>query len=517
MIKPVVKKLGYILNIFILSLIFITSYSISNDSLDSSKPELSKVNQKKAIDKLRNDINNIISDKGLSKTKVAIAVYSVDEQKYYYQKNIDDPFTPASTTKVFTNFSALYTMGADYQIRTSVYTDGDIENGILKGNLYIYGRGDALLTIADIDALSSKISAKGIKQVEGNIYADASYFDDKKMRIEYSSDKDVVEALPPITALCIEKNLATIIVSAGSNANEGIKVTVLPKSESLSFINNVRFSGGKQKNDGKKQKSGSRRRIISIGNSISKDGKQKFIISGELSANQNYSYKYFISNPPLACAGALKSSLICRGISVKGGISEGKMESISKSRHLITECYRPITEQISVANKESDNFLAEMMFKMIGAYGGDHNENGKKARAIERMIFDGNRVNFSNCILNDGSGLSRRNLITARSLVSLFVKAQYLPFGDDFYATLPIAGVDGTLHKRMKHTLAESNLVAKTGTLRNVSALTGYVTTRDGELLAFAFVFNGPYVYDYKRTEDKLGVLLASFSYSLSE
>ncbi|MBI3259390.1 MAG: D-alanyl-D-alanine carboxypeptidase, partial [Ignavibacteriae bacterium] len=147
------------------------------------------------------------------------------------------------------------------------------------------------------------------------------------------------------------------------------------------------------------------------------------------------------------------------------------------------------------------------------AAGGQTQTAKKSVETITRAL-EKEGISTEGLCMNDGSGLCRRNLFSANTEVGLLSKATDLPFFLEFQASFALAGVDGTLKKRMKGTPAERNLHAKTGTLRNASALAGYVNTRDNERLTFAFIFNGGSVGIYKQTENELGACLADFSMS---
>jgi PBP4 family serine-type D-alanyl-D-alanine carboxypeptidase len=508
-----------------LSLILLAEVNSSRQEI-----EIKRNLKNEKIFNIKQEIDKIILTSGLKDTKYGIAVYSIDEKEYYYQRNIDALLTPASNTKLFTTFSALYTLGDEYDIITTIYSDGKIIEGVLKGNLYIYGRGDGLMSVNDIEILATKMSNLGIRKIDGNIYADDSYFESTTKRQEYSNDMDEVEPLPPVTSLTIERNTATIIAKGVSS---GVEVFSIPRSESFIFENNVRLAYNEniklkdynkrdnyvyQDNQNRlgdappvpKKKN---RTSIKINSVKMKDCKQKFVISGYLKLGQIYAYKYFIDCPALAVAGALKYALINKGIEVKGAI-DTKHNTNKAKYNVIAEFRRPLMELINICNKESDNFLAENIFKIVGAYAGDNINTSNKSRAVKRLIYDSLGIDFKNCQINDGSGLSRRNLVTTRALIATLIKSQYLPFADKFYNSLAVAGTDGTLYKRMIGTAAEKNVVAKTGTLRNVSSLAGYVYTRDEELLAFSMIFNGPYVYNYKALENKIAIFLANLNLS---
>ncbi len=528
------------------------------------KIKLSDEDSLKAINKLKSDIDNVLSVGLLKRTNYGVAVYSISNKKYYYSKNKDKLLTPASTTKLFTTFNALNTMGPDYRIETGVFTDGTIKDSILNGNLFLVGKGDALMTITDIEYLADAIYEKGIRKINGNIYADGTFYDTMTQRVSYSGDKDIVEPLQPITALCLNKNTATVLVHSGSTPGKLLSAQVIPSSDAFVIQNNAFVAGSKKvtktqnvktinqnskkkviKNNVQKKKQAkpkkksknssynyqfseqrwgdvppapsavSRRKPrITFGTKLDSSGIQKFIINGTLPAGKSYSYKFYIQNPNLVVAGSLKDRLESGGIKINGKTGINTIQTVKNKITQIAVMNRPLMDLVYLTNKNSDNYLAETIFKMTGAYAGNHSNNGKSSQEKLQEALRKYNVPCSKCSLNDGSGLSRRNVVTVDGILHLFIESQKLNFGDELDSSLSIAGIDGTLVNRMKNTSAENNLRGKTGTLRNTSALSGFVQTQDCELLSFSFVFNGPSVGSYKQIENKLGEILANFKYS---
>jgi D-alanyl-D-alanine carboxypeptidase/D-alanyl-D-alanine-endopeptidase (penicillin-binding protein 4) len=217
-----------------------------------------------------------------------------------------------------------------------------------------------------------------------------------------------------------------------------------------------------------------------------------------------------MARPAFATAGVFAERLRAGGIIVDGGIDERRTP---QSARLIAQFRRPFVDFASIVNKRSDNYLAEHVFKMVGAACGDHTNTAARAKRAMVETLDSLRVQRNGCWFNDGSGLSRRNVVSAATEVELLRQIHRQPWGREYRSTLAVGAYDGTIRGRMHGTPAANNVTAKTGTLRNVSALAGYVTTRDGELLAFAFISNGPYVGSYKGAENLAAVALASFSY----
>ncbi|MDX9791539.1 MAG: D-alanyl-D-alanine carboxypeptidase/D-alanyl-D-alanine-endopeptidase [Candidatus Kapabacteria bacterium] len=493
---------------------------------------------------LTKSIDNVLvkHSKYLNKTNYGIAVYSINQDKWYYRNKSKSLLTPASTTKLFTTYCILRQTETNPYVSTAVYHDGSISlDGVLTGNLYIRGGGDAMFSTSDLEELADKVKKAGIKKIKGKIIADGTFYDEKTERIVYSGDRDVVQATPPITSLNIDRNTATIIVSAGKGA-QAPSVYVTPSSDSYTIINNAKIRNTAGKSSKRRKGRGSYRIDDEIINDISpneefrygdfalaaagqrskirittkllSDGKQQFVVSGTINSNSTYTYRHLILNPPLTIAGAFKSRLKAGGITVNEDIdvlSREKGDSLVNIYKFVCDFKRPLNDIINIVNKESDNYLAEILFKMIGANSGAYHDNAPASRKIIDSIINVDGIECDECKLNDGSGLSRRNLTSVEALVGLLVSAGKFSFYETYKNSMSLASVDGTLKKRFKSTAAESNLRGKTGTLRNVSALAGYVDTMDGEELAFAFVFNGPNIGVYKQIENELGQILSEY------
>lgn len=248
---------------------------------------------------------------------------------------------------------------------------------------------------------------------------------------------------------------------------------------------------------------------VALGNGD--NGKQIITVTGNLPAGRTVSYRYQMRNPPLVIAGMIYDRLRSHGITITGVPASGVTPARNK---VMAEAGRPLQEILQMVMKNSNNFLAEYVFKMIGGAAGGQQETAQKTveKIQHRMTL--HRIPFGRCIINDGSGLSRANCLSASALTGILTAAYSdQKIFDPFYQSMSIAGVDGTLRKRMKGTYAAGNVHGKTGTLRNVSALAGYVTTRDGEQLCFSMLMNGGNHGAYRALQDKIAARLASFSY----
>lgn len=564
--------------------------ALSGSADSARKSIVTGADSTRALEKLTADLQKLVSlPDELRAGRVGISVRSITRNRDLYQLNADTPLTPASTTKVVTAYTALCDLGGDYVIRTIVgAANRPTRDGVLVGDVYVKGYGDPFFTASDVDLLVDRFMTSGIKRIEGNVVGDGTYFDEKTRRVEYSGDADQVMPLPPITALTINGNTFTLLVSAPSSAGLPLNIQTVPRSSGLEIISDAVSVGAVKKASPARKSTRKKRSTLIIPDrpgiasddeprygdepmpasfladamdrrkrpavtkritptarkraaapksskdrtkkaesvpalktvarglkvtvSVGPAGRQVINVSGTLQAGKRASYHYEMKSPATVIAGMFYDRLVGRGVAITGRTIAAA--SPSKIRTL-AQVQRPLMEILSLVMKNSNNYLAEYVFKMIGAHSGARSETARASvqRIGQRMSASG--VVFDRCIVNDGSGLSRSNVLSATSLAGILSAAHRdRKVFQPLYAAMSVAGVDGTLRKRLKGTLAEGNVHGKTGTLRNASALTGYVTTRDGELFAFAMLMNGGNHGSYRSVQDKVAQRLAEFTYS---
>ena len=220
----------------------------------------------------------------------------------------------------------------------------------------------------------------------------------------------------------------------------------------------------------------------------------------------------------IACGHLLKTILMQKGINIGGQVTTGKVPSDARSiaKHLSP----PLADIIKLMNKPSDNWIAEMLFKAIGAEVKGEPGTWKKGRETVDEFLGEIMKELPAHRFVDGSGLSRYNLLNAELLTKLLIYMYHnFELMPEYMASLPIAGVDGTLKNRMQGMYAEKVLRAKTGTLSGVSALSGYTKTADGEVFAFGILISH-YVGSAttaRGIQDKIGDFITQFSRHLAE
>lgn len=468
-----------------------------------------------SVAELSQKIDKVLSHKHLSTTKFAVAIYSERANQYIYKKNIDQPLVPASNSKLVTTYTLLKNFGKDYTLNTDIYTDADSLSSVLDGNVYLFGKGDGLLSISDLEDLADQLYRQGIREIKGSVYADPSFFDSETERIQYSSDKDLVEATAPITSISLDRNIATILVKANSNIGNKVSVQVIPKSPAFNVVVNAKIvgkSGGKGK--GKKKQAARNVNSIKVTTKANADGTQTFFVNGNLTKSLSTSYTHYIKNAPLVAAGSLKERIKALGIKINGNFSSREMSHLENQFLKIATVKRDVFKVIDIVNKESNNWLAETLFKALGSLS---NKDARNVRAAQELIdntMKTNQIPFEDCVINDGSGLARQTKVSAKTFIQLLLDANKSPFSEKFFNSLAIAGVDGTIKKRFSGSAVSHRVAAKTGTHRNVSSLSGRMQMIRGDYLFFSFIFNGPNVGFYKGIENSLLELLTDFEKS---
>lgn len=442
--------------------------------------------------KIQELINNLPA-----RTDYALLIYNPDNSDTIFSKNISKPLIPASNVKIFTAAAAYHYLGPDYRIRTRISCDNfDPADSVVHGNLYIRGGGNGLFSSSDLDSLVNEIIANGINKIEGNIVGDDTFFDSLYSRKDWIVEERSNLSLPPVSALTLNRNEIFVTVESGKKDGEELKVTTDPKSSFIKITNSAKTTKFRAK--------------PRISGRIS-DNKFVLRVSGGMwIKSRARRYSVFIESPPLFAAMYVYDKLRKAGIKITGEPVKGITPDSSEN---IAEHGLPMFQLISRMNKKSDNFLAECLFKIIGAeFIGKKGNSFYSSQAINKMLADYDMSDSTEIV--DGSGISRNNHTTVSTISGLL---EYIYFKDDifndFYNSLAIAGADGTLEDRIQTSFAKHNFHGKTGTLNGVSSLSGYLTTEKGNNLIVSIIFNykNGYAALYKNTEDLIIEYLADF------
>ncbi|MFN2421157.1 MAG: D-alanyl-D-alanine carboxypeptidase/D-alanyl-D-alanine-endopeptidase [Gemmatimonadota bacterium] len=440
--------------------------------------------------------------------EVGVAVFSVDRQIPLYLNDADDPLLPASNMKLYTTASALDRLGPDFQYTTSLYADGTVlPNGTLTGDLILVGRGDPAIsgrfygdsTTYVFDRMAQGLREKGIRRVTGRLIGDTSYFDDRLVGPGWESGNLLWWYGARASALAFNDNVVTVEVRPGSYAGAPAEVLFHPHTDDLVVDNRVVTAGRRG------GRSVGIRRRPEIGG---------YEIWGRVAlGGPPVRHVVAVDNPPAFVLSVLRDRLERAGIQVAGEDQVvWQRGQLTRRRWtlLVSHTSPRMIDLVRVVNKSSQNFFAEQILKTLGAV--FHSEGSFQGGAkVVHATLQGLGVSSRSLVVTDGSGLSRWNLVTARTTAELLVAMRYHPYFGEYYASLLIAGYDGD-PRRLDAPEALGNVHSKTGTLRGVSALSGYVTTSDGELVAFSVISNGLGKGSAIAVEDAVAERLARFS-----
>ncbi len=377
-------------------------------------------------------------------------------------------------------------LGPDYVYETNIFANGIINKGILQGDLIIQGTGDPTISNRFISGNPTIIFEKwvdsllalGIKKIDGNLLGDDSFFDNIGLGKGWFWDNESLWFSAPSGALSFNDNIIEIKIIP-SQINFPAKIELTPQTNYVTIISKVITTDNNEEQSIKVTRlRGSN--LISITGKIKKNSQPIL---------ENVS----IFDPTMYFLTVFKEVLEKKGITITGKTGDIKnFDKIIISENLIpllTHHSVPLKLIIKELNKNSNNFYAEQILKTIGyeIYGFGTAENGIKAC---KDLFNQMGLNSDNILMVDGSGLSQLNLVTPRQIVNLLSYIYKSNLFNYFFDSLPIAGKDGTLKDRMIKTSAQNNVHAKPGYNIHTSALSGYVKTISGELLAFSIIIN---------------------------
>jgi D-alanyl-D-alanine carboxypeptidase/D-alanyl-D-alanine-endopeptidase (penicillin-binding protein 4) len=440
------------------------------------------------LETIQTKIAQFLKRPGVRSAQWGIEIVDPTTDKVVLSVNPDKTFQPASLLKVVTTATALEKLGPDFRFRTGVYTDGTIQSdGTLAGDIVLVGRGDPnlmdptkeLLDKYALQELSEQLRALGIKEVYGNVVGDDSYFEFTTHGKGWTA-KDLKTVYgAPINALSINNNVFWVHVRT-TKVNQLVQVSIEPQT-SYFHVRNLAVTGS------------SRARRTVYARVI--PGTNQLVVSGVLPASQSYSQYVLLERPAEATAALFKEELRRNGIMVNGSVRVIHLGDLSpavrRNWRLIAEYESPpLIRALEIINKRSLNLHAEMLLRVLGAEFGGAGTDEAGLRVVKSFLEDAGIRDDDKISLNDGSGLSRDNLVTPRFQTSLLMFLSTRPYFELFLNTLAVSGTDGTLKNRFASGPAKGVIHAKTGSLGDVAALSGYMTTKSGRSLVFSIFAN---------------------------
>jgi D-alanyl-D-alanine carboxypeptidase/D-alanyl-D-alanine-endopeptidase (penicillin-binding protein 4) len=487
------------------------------------------------VSDLQARIRASLSRSEIRRGRVGVKVVSLDTGKTVFEENAEKYFMPASNMKSFTIAAALEKLSPDFRFVTSVYAPAMPDaSGMIRGDLSVYGRGDVSFSAAfndgdyykGLDALAAKIQQAGVKRIEGNLIGDESYFSGDAIPSGWEWDDLQWYYGAEVSALLVNDNAVDLSVKPNSVTGAPCAVQVLPVNLVVRIVNRCTTTASGVKRD------------LQV---VKKLDQNVLEISGTMPSNDKEFRGYIaVSRPAELFLSLLRQFLIQKGIVITGQNrvinAKDKVSSSVASPAApfeITKLESPPFSLIAAKTmKPSQNLYTETILRALGeqmktvsmqspaSLPSENPFTNSKADSSERGLFAVRTflreigVAPDGVLQYDGSGLSRHNLITPSSTVQLYTyMALSSRYASVWHAAQPVGGVDGTLKNRFTGTSAANNVRGKTGTIDQVSALSGYVTTTSGERFVFSTVVND--IADGKLRQaviDEIVVALANFN-----
>ena len=414
----------------------------------------------------------------LPEASVAIYVHEIGSDRPLVAHGDERVLNPASTMKLVTTYAGLELLGPAYAWNTEAYGSGPLMNGVLNGDLILKGQGDPKLTIENFWLLLRNLRARGVREIRGDLILDRSFFS----REEYDASRFDEQPTRPYNtgpdALLVNFKAVTVQFIPDPEART-VRLLIEPLLPQITVVNNVRLTDGP------------------CGYWLSQ-------IKTDVQGNADTARLAFSGNYPLDCGEQARSFSVLghreylaglftvlwqelggvfTGATRDGAVPAGARLLASAKSHALSEIVRDI-------NKYSNNVMARQLFLTLGALGEGEPASGEKSSRTIKQWLAAKGLSFPELVLENGSGLSRIERITARHLGQLLLAAYKSPVMPELIASLPLTAVDGTMRKRLSRAVVAGQAHIKTGSLSNVRSIAGYVLDNRGRRVVVVFIVN---------------------------
>ncbi len=438
---------------------------------------------------LEREIDRVLSEENFDNAHWGVYVVALEDGRELYRWNHNKLFMPASNTKLISTAAACMSLKPDFRYHTPFFVSGKIDNDILNGNLIVRGQGDPSLSpyffkenrLEVFEQWAQQLKAKGVRTITGDLIGDVGWMTPDYLGQGWAWDYQSDYYAAQLSALCFNDNIIEFTLQYDASQAEKYRLTTQPDIDFLVF-------------DEKKVE------IVPPGKATGISIERKLntnhiSFKAAIDTTKSFTSEVTVNDPALFFLTCLSMVLNREGIKLEGRIRTSRdsveLDGLYNQADQIAEYQSPpLSEIIKTILKVSHNLMAEQVFRTMGYYFKGSSGTRSALDVVTTRFFSAAGIDDGRVQLADGSGLSRYNLIAPKDFVRLLEYVYKSDFFQTYYDCLPIAGVDGTIRGRMKNTAAFNNVHAKTGTISNVRALSGYVTTRNGKMLAFSMIAN---------------------------
>ena len=487
----------------VIALAAVLAFSACGPSKRVAAAPSAPVIPRSAVEQLQVDLSAIFEAPQFERAIWSVLVGPADSSDALYSLNAAKLVMPGSTMKIVTAAAAAEILGWEHHFETKIVSVAAVGDGVLHGDLVVVGGGDPSISERSdspgvLNQLARQIRAAGITRIEGGIIGDDDLFDDKPYGDGWTLDNLPYGYAAAVSALEYNEGSVDLVIRAGAAAGDPVTIQVRPPGSGLHVDNRLVTAA----------ESGTGRLTLHR-----RPGSSRLVVDGQIPAKATpFARTASVDNPTAFFVSAFRHALITEGIEVDGDAVDIDdflaKPDFTGARSIVSHTSAPLREIAASMMRVSQNQYAESLLRTLGGSGDAGTER-------IRGVLKSWNVADDSYVIADGSGLSRYNYVSADALVRILRQMRSDPrHSANFPDTLPIAGREGSLAKRLSGTAAEGQVRAKTGTVDNVRAIAGYVNAASGETLAFSIIANnftvGPSMVD--AAADKALVRLATFN-----
>lgn len=433
---------------------------------------------------MKSEIDAVLSAPRVASARVSLRVMDCATGEALYDFKPEGTLAPASNAKLFVTAAALDLLGAQYEYVTVIWRDGVMKGNVLAGNLVLQGSGDPNFTGRNFDgdvahiphAWAKRIADAGVKEISGDLVCDDSLFDRQLVNPIWTTRDQQSWDAPQVSALNFNENCIEITITPGKKPGAPAVITTRPDTAYVQIANTCKTSG-------------SSRAYPAIFRTL---GTNKIAVSGGIYVKSGPGiHRIPIHQPALYLGTVFAEELARAGVKLDGKVRliEGAGSRVSgRDARALVVSRSTIPQTIAVTNKFSQDLYAEALVRLLGARLGKGGSIAEGLAVVKRFLTDKVKLPADSVKLFDGSGLADQDRCSAQDLAALMVYMSRGPNAKPFIDSLSVAGVDGTLAKRLKEAPYRGNIFGKTGRINGARTFTGYVKTRSGRLLTFSFM-----------------------------
>ena len=407
----------------------------------------------------------------------AVIAKNIDQNKIVADYNGSTFMLPASTQKVFTAVAAKLVLGDEFKFETALLTNGKIQNGDLDGNLIVRFTGDPDLTSGQLYDLLAELKKQGVNRINGDLVLDTSVFSSHDRGLGWIWNDLTMCFNSPPSAANIDNNCFYAELDANQAPGETVKINV-PAQFPIQVFGQVYIADSNE--------------APYCQLDVVVHDNNRYQVKGCLARQTKpFGLSFAVQDPDAYAAAIIQRQLKRLGIEFNGKVLQP--QKMQQGQLLVQHFSKPLPDLLKKMMKKSDNQIADSLFRAVAYHYYKRPASFQLGTLAVKSILQKQGIKFGNSILADGSGLSRHNLVAPKTMLSVL---EYIARNEDklhLMKTFPIAGVDGTISGRggLINPPLVKNVIAKTGSLKGVYNLAGFMNNARGEKVAFVQFING--------------------------